>query len=190
MLERLALLLEYPRAPLREGCDAALAACGDADRRAAAPLAAFAGAAAGMDLHALQELYARIFDFDGDTALYVGHQLFAEDGRRGLFIAGMLDRYARLGLSAGDELADHFAPVLRSLARDRDSEEARELVAAALLPALAKVLPAVERRAAMYGALLRAVGLALDEPANTIGAGGGSLAWTSSSSPSSRTSRW
>lgn len=186
MLERFAVLLEYPRAPVGAGCAAALAACAGAHPRAAAPLAAFAGAAGGMELHALQELYARTFDFDADTALYVGHQLFAEEGRRGLFIAGMCERYARLGLSAGGELADHFAPVLRSLARDRDSEEARELVGVALLPAIAKLLPAVERRAPMYGALLRAVGLVLDEPADAIVARGRE-AWRSSSSPSFRT---
>ena len=156
--------------------------------RAAVHLAAFAGAATQLDLHELQELYTRTFDFDGDTALYVGHQLFAEDGRRGLFIAGMIDRYTRLGMTAGGELADHFVPVLRSLARDRDSEEARELIAAALLPALAKALPAVERRAAMYGALLRAVA---SSSTNRRAASSlpGATHGHRSSSPSSRTSR-
>jgi nitrate reductase assembly molybdenum cofactor insertion protein NarJ len=151
-------------------------------------LAAFAGAATQLGLHELQVLYIRTFDFNGDAALYVGHQLFAEDGRRGLFIAGMIDRYTRLGMSAGGELADHFAPVLRSLARDRDSEEARELVAAAFLPALAKARPAVERREAMYGALLHAIALVLDEPAGDV-VSVGNYAWISFSSLSSRTSR-
>jgi nitrate reductase assembly molybdenum cofactor insertion protein NarJ len=188
VLDALATLLEYPESPLDASCERVRAAYPGMQPRAAVHLAAFAGAATQLDLHELQELYTRTFDFDGDTALYVGHQLFAEDGRRGLFIAGMIDRYTRLGMTAGGELADHFVPVLRSLARDRDSEEARELIAAALLPALAKALPAVERRAAMYGALLHAVALVLDEPACGL-VSPESDAWTSSSSPSSRTSR-
>jgi nitrate reductase assembly molybdenum cofactor insertion protein NarJ len=186
VLDALATLLEYPESPLDAPCERARAACRGVRPRAAVHLAAFAGAATQLDLHELQELYTRTFDFDGDTALYVGHQLFAEDGRRGLLIAGLIDRYTRLGLTDGGELADHFAPVLRSLARDRESEEARELVAAALLPAIAKALPAVERRADMYAALLRAVVLVLDEDACAT-APAGSDAWTSFSSPSFRT---
>jgi nitrate reductase delta subunit len=188
VLDALATLLEYPESPLHAPCERARAACAGAPPRATVHLAAFAGAATQLGRHELQELYIRTFDFDADTALYVGHQLFAEDGRRGLFIAGMIDRYTRLGISAGGELADHFAPVLRSLARDRDSEEARELIAAAFLPALAKALPAVERRTAMYGALLHAIALVLDERACGV-LSAGNDAWTSFSSPSSHTSR-
>jgi nitrate reductase assembly molybdenum cofactor insertion protein NarJ len=186
VLEHLAALLEYPESPPHDACAAALAACAGANARAAVHVAAFAGAATDLTLDELQELYTRTFDFDGDTALYVGHQLFAEDGRRGLFIAGMMDRNARLGLTAGGELADHLAPVLRSLARDHETEEARELVASALLPAIAKVLPAVERRADMYAALLRAIVIVLDDEVCAM-VSTGSDAWTSSSSPSSHT---
>jgi nitrate reductase assembly molybdenum cofactor insertion protein NarJ len=188
VLDALATLLEYPESPLDASCERVRAAYPGMQPRAAVHLAAFAGAATELDLHELQELYTRTFDFDGDTALYVGHQLFAEDGRRGLFMAGMIDRYTRLGMSAAGELADHFAPVLRSLARDRDSEEAHELIAAAFLPALAKALPAVERRATMYGALLHAIALVLDEPACAV-VSVGNYAWISFSSLSSRTSR-
>lgn len=167
VLEMLAALLEYPESAPSGACASALAACAAERPDAAAPLAAFADAAVPMDLCALQELYVRTFDFDAATALYVGHQLFAEDGRRGLLIAGLIDRYTRLDMTAGGELADHFAPVLRSLARDRDSEEARDLIETALLPAIAKARPAIERRAAMYGALLHAVAIALDDDAGT-----------------------
>ena len=186
MLEHLAALLEYPQSPPHAALAEAVSACAGANPRAAVHVAAFAGAASDLTHHELQELYTRTFDFDGETALYVGHQLFAEDGRRGLLIAGLIDRYTRLGLTDGGELADHFAPVLRSLARDRESEEARELVTAALLPAIAKALPAVERRADMYAALLRAVVLVLDEDDGAT-APAGSDAWTSFSSPSFRT---
>jgi nitrate reductase delta subunit len=139
-----------------------------------------------MPLHELQELYTRTFDFDADTALYVGHQLFAEEGRRGLLMAGLLERYERLGIDPGNELPDHFAPVLRSLARDRESEEARELMHAVLLPAIGKVLTALERRTPLYAAVLDAVVMVLEAESSdavpTV-----SESWMSFSLPSSRT---
>ena len=158
-----ATLLEYPAVPPAEACAAAREEAAVAHARAAEQLEAFAAATASAALADLQELYARTFDFDSDTALYVGHHLFGEDGRRGLLIAGLVERYERLGMRIGVELADHVAPILRSLALDSDSEEARELVRLALRPAVAKVLPNVERRAEPYAAVLRALALVIDE---------------------------
>jgi nitrate reductase molybdenum cofactor assembly chaperone NarJ/NarW len=165
MFDSLATLLGYPTAPLDGACTMALAGCADRHPRAAVRLAEFTGTATQMPLAELQELYTRTFDFDADTALYVGHQLFGEDGRRGLFIAGMVERYRTLGLTVGSELADHFSPVLRSLAVDRDSEEADDLVRCGLLPAIGKILSAVEKRAPMYAAVLYATAFVLDDQA-------------------------
>ncbi|HEX5473604.1 MAG TPA: hypothetical protein VFX12_02995 [Vicinamibacterales bacterium] len=161
MLDRLGSLLAYPVAP-REDSRAALAACAQGDPRVRVHVAAFAGAADRMPLVELQELYTRTFDFASDAALYVGHQLFGEDGRRGLFMAGLVQRYRNLGLPTGCELTDHLSLVLRSLACDPDSDEARDLVRYAVRPALEKMLPHVERRAPVYGAVLKAVTLALE----------------------------
>lgn len=186
MLDHLASLLEYPKALPGAACAGALAACAGAHPRAAIRLAAFAGGTAGMPLLELQELYTHTFDFDAETALYVGHHLFAEEGRRGLLMAGLAERYQRLGIDPGLELSDHVAPVLRSLARDRESDEARELVHLALLPAISKVLPGLERRAPLYAAVVDAVLLVLGaeapEPAPMV-----SDSWMSFSLPSSRT---
>lgn len=182
LLERMATLLEYPTAPSEETCAAACADAATECPAATEPLRAYAEATASMRLPELQELYTRTFDFDPDTALYIGHHLFGEDGRRGLLIAGLAERCQRLQVLLGVELADHFAPVLRSLAVDRDSEEARELVRVALRPALVKVLPHVERRASPYAAVLRALAVAVeagpDEPFES-----GSDRCRSSSSP-------
>jgi nitrate reductase molybdenum cofactor assembly chaperone NarJ/NarW len=161
--ERFAALLEYPTSPVAALSATAIAECEGRCPQAAAQLAAFAAEAGPRPLADLQELYARTFDFDADTALYVGHHLFGEEGRRGLLIAGLVDRYRRLEMEIGVELADHMSPVLRSLARDEDSEEARELVRMALRPALAKILPSVERRANPYAAVVRALASAIDE---------------------------
>ncbi|MCC7415564.1 MAG: hypothetical protein IT176_00365 [Acidobacteria bacterium] len=161
--ERFALLLEYPSSPLADLAAAAREECKDSHADAAAQLDLFAATAGAMPLAAQQELYARTFDFDAEVALYVGHQLFGEEGRRGLLIAGLVERYQRLGLNAGSELADHMSPVLRSLALDPDSEEAGELVRMALRPALGKVLPAIERRSAPFAAVLRALASVIDE---------------------------
>ncbi len=162
LLEHLATLLEYPVVLPAGTCAAAIEDAAATDARVAEHLNVFATATQPMPLSELQELYTRTFDFDGNAALYVGHHLFGEDGRRGMLIAGLVERYERLRLSIGAELADHVAPILRSLARDSESEEARELVGMALRPAVATVLPDVAHRAAPYGAVLRAVALVVD----------------------------
>lgn len=163
MLAHLATLLEYPVVLPTDTCAAACGEAAVAHTRAAEQLDAFSAATRTMPLTDLQELYARTFDFDADTALYVGHHLFGEDGRRGLLIAGLIERYQRLQMDIGVELADHVVPILRSLALDSDSEEARELIRLALRPAVAKLLPGVEQRKAPYAALLRALAVVIDE---------------------------
>jgi nitrate reductase assembly molybdenum cofactor insertion protein NarJ len=157
-----AALLDYPTTPPAGLCAAVLHGLTGDGHDAAGRIAAFRDETASMTLASLQELYARTFDFDANTALYVGHQLFGEEGRRGMLIAGLIDRYQRLGLSIGVELADHFSPVLRSLTLDGDSEEAADLIRMALRPALAKVLTCVERRGSPYAAVLQALAHAID----------------------------
>lgn len=162
LYDGIAALLEYPSPSSAGACTSVLRDAAT-HPRAAVHLAAFAAAACQMPLAELQEHYASTFDFDADTALYAGHHLFGEEGRRGLLIAGLVERYQRLGIDAGTELADHFSPVLRSLAIDADSEEAAELLRLVLQPALAKVTPAVERRSDQYAAVLQALALVIDE---------------------------
>ena len=168
IFEHFATLLEYPVTLPLEAMSAAAADAAETDARVVEQLDMFAAATRTMSLLDLQELYARTFDFDTDTALYVGHHLFGEDGRRGLLIAGLVERYERLDVATGVELADHFSPVLRSLARDGGSDEARELVRMALRPALDRVLPNVERRGAPYAALLRALAFVIHAQAGEL----------------------
>lgn len=163
LFESFAALLEYPVAPPAAICAAARQASAERHARAAAELAEFDEWTRQQSVAELQELYSRAFDFGADTGLYVGHHLFGEDGRRGLLVAGLIDRYRRLGLETGVELADHFSPVLRSLALDGDSEEARDLLRLALSPALARVLPNVRRRAEPYVPVLQALAFVIEE---------------------------
>lgn len=162
LYDALAALLEYPVVMPADPYATALREAAP-HPRAAVHLAAFAGAARQLPLSELQEHYTKTFDFESDAALYAGHHLFGEDGRRGLLIAGLVERYRGLGVDAGLELADHFSPMLRSLAIDADSEEAQDLLQLVLQPALAKVLPAVERRSDTYAAVLHALAMVIDE---------------------------
>jgi nitrate reductase delta subunit len=163
LFDAFATLLGYPASPPAPAYAVAIRAAADRCPAAVADLEAAAAATARMSIAELQEVYARTFDFDAETALYAGHHLFGEEGRRGLLIAGLVDRYRRLDLDVGVELADHVSPILRSLALDAESEEARELAWMVLRPAIAKILPAVERRAEPYAAVLRALAAVMDE---------------------------
>lgn len=109
-------------------------------------LESFAALAETEPLGALQEAYTRAFDLD--TMLrseptcypYVGHYLFDESHKRGMFILELRRRFREHGFedSSGD-LSDHLVVLLRFLAVCADETLADELVDDAILPALARI---------------------------------------------------
>ena len=123
----------------------------------------------------LQEEYTRTFDLDTMSRAeptcypYVGHYLFEESHKRGAFILGLRTRFRAAGFEDESDLSDHLVVLLRFLAVCDDVELADELVADALLPALARMriaavptpteAPATLRHA--YLGVLRALELSL-----------------------------
>ncbi len=87
----------------------------------------------------MQEWYIRTFDFRADCSLYLGHHLFGESGRRGVFMAELLDRYRERHLPKPEDLPDHLSCVLRYLAVLDPGEERSELIRACLLPAISRL---------------------------------------------------
>jgi nitrate reductase delta subunit len=105
----------------------------------------------------MQEVYTRTFDLQPACYPYLGHHLFAEDNRRGLFMAGLMRHYRFYDFSSGKELPDHVAVILRFLARCPGAKENDELVRECLVPALEKMLSGLNDPGNPYSRILQAL---------------------------------
>ncbi len=160
----LAEILEYPGPGLQGQVDACLASLGEA-HPAAASLRAFRRALADAPVGRLQESYTAAFDLDERCSPHVGHRLLGADPRRGFLLAWLAGRFRACGFSAGRELPDHVAVLLRFVAVAPDGPERAELVRDGLLPAVASLAQELGRRAHPYAPVAEAVRIVLEEDA-------------------------
>lgn len=150
----LARLLEYPR----EDVASVLAEClQEADPPTAGVLDEFRQAIRDLPPGRLEEVYTQAFDLEPETCLYIGHHLFGEDWRRGMFLAGLKRQYAEAGFSGGAEMPDFIPVVLRFLARHPPGPETGELLRECVIPAVTRVLRTAERKNSLYAPVLRAL---------------------------------
>ncbi|MEQ8762860.1 MAG: molecular chaperone TorD family protein [Planctomycetota bacterium] len=90
-----------------------------------------------------EERYTRVFDLNPTCSLHVGYHLFEDTYARGALLAGLVGERNRVGLIAvTNDLPDFLPEVLRLLARLSD-DDARELAASIVLPALIKIRTAL-----------------------------------------------
>ncbi len=161
----LAEILDYPRPGLAAsvaGCVARMRAAHPAAARRLEEVArALASAAPGR----LEESYTAAFDLDASCSPHVGHRLLGADPRRGVFLARLAGRYRSRGFSAGRELPDHVAVLLRFLAHSPDEPGREELVGECLVPALATLAQELGRRSHPYAAVADAARLVLEADA-------------------------
>lgn len=149
-------LLSYPREDLASVARraAALAGWGTAE---AAALSRFAADVEGHPPGDLEELYTSTFDVEPTCAPYVGVQLLGDgETLRGLLLAKLAELYAHEGYTPREELPDHVAEVLGFLAVATPGAARDDLVRDGLLPALEKMVDALEERGNPYREVLAA----------------------------------
>lgn len=179
----LATALDYPGSALPGAVDRLLEMLPEISHEAAKALNDFRDQLQSVELTGLQEWYIRTFDFRADASLYIGHHLFGETGRRGVFIAELTGRYQKHQLPATEDLPDHISGVLRYLGTLEPGEEASELVHACLIPALSRINAVEAIAASPYRAVLEALPGLLQQIENDSWPSG-ELAWIPSySSP-------
>jgi nitrate reductase molybdenum cofactor assembly chaperone len=159
----LAQTAEYPSPALRPALSVLIEACSLQLPEAANEFRKFGEELDQLGLARFEELYSATFDFEANSSPYVGYHLFGEDPKRSFFMARLKERYSELGLDAGVELPDHFAAIFRLLAAAPEGEEASELVADCLVPAIEKMRAGLEGKDTPYRGLLRAISLVLEE---------------------------
>ncbi len=133
-------ILEYPSDSIYECFDECISLLLGWDGEAAGLLKEFEFTLARLSLPKVQEIYTRTFDLQPACHPYVGHHLFGEDYRRGLFMAGLKREYEARGFSAARELPDHLAVMLRFWAEKSGVQEGEELFRECIIPALDKML--------------------------------------------------
>ena len=157
MYSLLATLVSYPSRDLLPAVDTCILALATEFPETAGLLECFRDAARELGQGGLEEVYIQTFEMQAENALYIGHQLFGEDWRRGAFMAGLKERYQELGLSIGEDLPDHLSVVLRFLEVEQPGQEREDLIGDCIVPALHKVLRAIEGEKTPYETVLRAL---------------------------------
>jgi nitrate reductase delta subunit len=154
----LADLFAYPEGDCAARLDRALEAMAGEHPAAVAALVPLRDRVRRMTLEETQEMYTRTFDINPICTLEVGWHVYGEDYARGAFLVAMRQRLREMNLQESRELPDHLTLVLGLLGR-LSGEQADELAARYVLPALDKMLGDMDASGQPYRALLEAVRL-------------------------------
>ena len=164
-------LLDYPSPALARQAQQAAVAVGTT--QAGAMLQRFCGLTEQASPAQMEELYTSTFDVQAACYPYVGHHLFGDSYKRGMFMAQLNAGYREKGFSAGSELPDHVAVVLRFLATAQDDEFSRALLHDGLIPALDKMAGTfADQSDNPYAGVIRALALVVhgsEDPDNKEG---------------------
>ena len=135
-------LLEYPTAALGVQAHECRDLLSDSGSPASAALERFCGWVEKAPPAQWEEVYTRTFDLQAVCSPYVGYQLFGDSYKRGHFMARLNQGYRERGFSAGSELPDHVAVILRFLDLGAEDEFSQVLLREGLVPALGKMAQA------------------------------------------------
>ena len=164
-------LLDYPSPALARQAQQAAVAVGTT--QAGAMLQRFCGLTEQASPAQMEELYTGTFDVQAACYPYVGYHLFGDSYKRGMFMAQLNAGYREKGFSAGSELPDHVAVVLRFLATAREDEFSRALLHDGLIPALDKMAGTFDDQSDNpYAGVIRALALVVhgsEDPDNKEG---------------------
>lgn len=150
-------LLSYPVADLQTTASACQQALETAWPQAVDPLRGFMDMVETADQARVEEIYTSTFDLQPVCHPYIGYQLCGENQKRAIFLMKMQQIYREQGFNQGNELPDHLSEVLRFIGTSGTAESCQELVDDGLLPALEKIIQAIESDDHPYKGLLKAL---------------------------------
>ena len=137
--ELLGALFAYPTADYAAALNRCILALDNTEGDAGQLLRPLQERVDGMTLAEMEEMYTRTFDINPVCTLEVGWHVYGEDYARGAFLVKMREMLRENNLPESTELPDHLTHVVVLLGR-LQGEEADQLVARYILPALKKML--------------------------------------------------
>ena len=114
----------------------------------------FASAVRELSLTETQELFTRTFDLSPTCTLEVGWHLYGEEYARGAFMVSVREQLRRFSIQENGELPDHLTHILL-VADAMESDERAALVSTFALPAVRKMVKALEGKDNPYGTVIR-----------------------------------
>jgi nitrate reductase delta subunit len=151
-------LLTYPSKDYGRQLPGIIAHLRDWDLATADALAAFEEYVRTSSVEHLQEGFTQTFDLNPVCALEVGWQLFGEEYERGAFMVRMRQLLREHGIDERGELPDHLSSLLAVLAR-LEPGQAQAFAADALVPAVEKMVAAIEKSDSPFRPVLQGIGL-------------------------------
>lgn len=152
----LASILEYPTERIVEQTNDAMHVLEFVSSEAKLQMAKFRQFCLDNQLTRLEQIYTKTFDRNAVCCPYVGYHLFFRERTRRMFVAKLREHYV-----AREEISDHVSVMLGSLVVQESIEEARELIAYCLIPAVKKMIDLLDA-ANPYRDVLQAVLLTLE----------------------------
>lgn len=143
IFEMLADLLRYPGEDYLPHLGDCARVLGPVQPDAARLLDDLAARLEGLPVEQVQELFIQTFDLSPVCSLELGWHLFGENYERGALLVKMRQELRRYALPESEELPDHLTHALALLSR-MEPERAEEFAGACVLPALTKMLEALE----------------------------------------------
>lgn len=107
-----------------------------------------------LDRGGVEEMFTRTFEINPVCALEIGWHIYGEDYARGALLVRLRSELRSRGIKEITELPDHLTHVLQLLGR-LETELADDLAGRYILPALRKMIEAVEDTDCPYTGMLR-----------------------------------
>ncbi len=136
-------LIDYPRLMLPDQVNKCVTLLSSDNRDAMIHLEPFQDLLNETPISQVEEIYTRTFDLQATCCLYVGHHLFGDGNRRGIFMARLKEHYRISGFLYDHELPDHLSVMLRYLATGNRADR-EELITLCIIPALEAMIDGLD----------------------------------------------
>lgn len=123
-------------------------------------ISSFRGTMELLSLEARQEFFTQTFDLNPVCSLELGWHLFGENYERGLLLVRLREELRAAGIGEEGELPDHLTYTLRLLPT-MEPVRAADFAGAIVLPALVKMIHALQGKNNAYEDLLSCVAVML-----------------------------
>ena len=161
LFEPLASLLEYPSSDLNLRVERAKQWLTNQEPEVTVQFISFRRKIRAFSVDKLQELYTQTFDLNPVCTLDIGYHVFGENYKRGELLAKLRETEAPFELGQANQLPDHLPVLLRLLTKLEDEELRLALISEILIPALGKMVEALNQTHNPYRDLIEVISNAL-----------------------------